>query len=93
MVRSFGAQKVRLNHCSKQALRLRRFLFASAFSLIYLVVLVLFRWQDKIDTTTLAQTFAIVGGLILAFCAMFLSNLNLRFRDPSPRKTNGRSNR
>ncbi len=75
-----GAQRT---HRSKQALRLRRFLFASAFSLIYLVVLVMFRWQGKIDTMTLAQTFAIVGALILAFCAMFLSNLNLRFRDAS----------
>jgi diguanylate cyclase len=68
---------------SKQALRLRRFLFASAFSVLYLVILVVFHSQDKIDSVTLAQASAIVSALILAFCAMFLSGLNLRFPDAS----------
>jgi len=68
---------------SKQALRLRRFLFASAFSVLYLVILVVFHSQDKIDSVTLAQAAAIVSALILAFCAMFLSGLNLRFPDAS----------
>jgi diguanylate cyclase len=68
---------------AKQLLRLRRFLYASAFSLLYLVVLVVFHSQGRIDNPTLAQAFALVGALILAFCAIFLSDLNLRFPDPS----------
>ena len=38
----------------KQRLRLRRFLFASAFSVLYLVVLGVFYTQGKIDRKTLA---------------------------------------
>jgi diguanylate cyclase (GGDEF)-like protein len=68
---------------AKQSLRLRRFLFASAFSGLYLVVLAIFHTQDRIDGPTLLQACAIVGVLILAFCALFLSGQNLRFPDPS----------
>jgi predicted signal transduction protein with EAL and GGDEF domain len=67
----------------KQRLRLRRFLFASAFSVLYLVVLGVFYTQDMIDRRTLAQAFAIVAVLIAGFSAVFRSGLNLRFRDPS----------
>ena len=67
----------------KQQLRLRRFLFASAFSVLYLVVLGIFYTQDMIDRRTLAQAFAIVAVLIAGFSAVFRSGLNLRFADPS----------
>ena len=75
--------KTRVGDPSKQRLRLRRFLFASAFSLLYLVVLGLFLTQGRIDTTTLVQATAVVGVLIVAFSLLFLSGLNLRVADPS----------
>jgi signal transduction histidine kinase/CheY-like chemotaxis protein len=67
----------------KQHLRTRRYLQASAFSLLYLVVLAIFHNQGKIDDATLVEACALVGGLILAFFALFRLGLNLRFRDPS----------
>ena len=67
----------------KQRLRLRRFLFASAFSVLYLVVLGVFYTQGMIDRKTLAQAFALVAVLIVGFSAVFRSGLNLRFPDPS----------
>ena len=67
----------------KQRLRLRRFLVASAFSVLYLVVLAVFRTQDMIDQRTLLQAFALVAVLIAGFSAVFRSGLNLRFPDPS----------
>jgi len=67
----------------KQRLRLRRFLFASAFSVLYLVVLAVFHTQDMIDRSTLLQAVAIVAVLIAMFSAVFKSGLNLRFPDPS----------
>ncbi len=67
----------------KQKLRLRRFLFASAFSVLYLIVLGVFHLQDKIDGATLLQACAIVAMWILVFCGLFGSGLNLRFPDPS----------
>ena len=67
----------------KQRLRVRRFLLASAFSLLYLVVLVAFYTQDKIDRDTLFAACAIVGALIAGFFALFRSGVNLGFRDPS----------
>ena len=68
---------------SKQALRLRRFLFASAFSVLYLIVLAAFHAQGEIDAATLLEACSIVALLIIAFCVMFVSGLNLRFPDPS----------
>ena len=68
---------------SKQRLRLRRFLFASAFSLLYLVVLAVFYTQRQIDGTTLLLACAIVALLIVVFCGLFWSGFNLRFPDPS----------
>ena len=67
----------------KQRLRLRRFLLASAFSLLYLLVLAVFRAQDKLDDTTLIVACAIVGLLIVVFFVLFRLGANLRFADPS----------
>ena len=67
----------------KQRLRLRRFFFASAFSVVYVAVLVLFHTQGKIDRATLLQAVAIIALLLLAFTAVFVSGINLRFADPS----------
>jgi diguanylate cyclase len=68
---------------SRQRLRLRRFLFASAFSLLYLVVLAVFHTQGRIDAVTLVRACAAVAALIMAFCVLFVTGLNLRFPDPS----------
>lgn len=67
----------------KQSLRLRRFLFASAFSVLYLIVLGIFHTQGRIDRETLLQACAVVAVFILAFCLLFRTGLNLRFPDPS----------
>ena len=67
----------------RQQLRIRRFVLASAFSLIYLVVLGVFFTQQKIDRVTLFAACAIVAGLIVVLYAVFRSGLNLRLRDPS----------
>ena len=67
----------------KQRLRLRRFLLASAFSMLYLAVLAIFYTQDKIDGETLLTAYAIVAAFILLFFALFRLGLNLRFPDPS----------
>jgi diguanylate cyclase (GGDEF)-like protein len=67
----------------KQGLRLRRFLLASVFSLLYLVVLTVFYTQDKIDRETLFQSYALVAALILVFFSLFRLGINLRFPDPS----------
>jgi diguanylate cyclase (GGDEF)-like protein len=75
--------ETQVGDASKQRLRLRRFLSASAFSTLYLVVLGLFLTQGRIDAATFVQAAAIVGALIAAFSALFLSGLNLRVADPS----------
>lgn len=67
----------------KQGLRLRRFLLASAFSVLYLVVLVVFYTQDKISGATLIEAHAIVVLFILFFYGLFRLRMNLRFADPS----------
>ena len=67
----------------KQDLRLRRFLLASAFSVLYLAVLLVFYSQGRIDRDTLIEAHAIVAGLIVFFFAMFRLRLNVRFPDPS----------
>jgi diguanylate cyclase len=68
---------------SRQRLRLRRFLLASTFSLLYLLVLAVFFTQDKLDRDTLAEACAIVAALILGLLGVFRFGLNLRFPDPS----------
>ena len=67
----------------KQRLRLRRFLLAAAFSMLYLAVLAIFYAQDKIDGDTLLTAYAIVAAFILFFFGLFRLGLNLRFPDPS----------
>jgi diguanylate cyclase len=67
----------------KQHLRLRRFLLASAFSVLYLLVLVLFCAQDKVDRKTLFEACAIVATVISVLLIVFRLGLNLRFPDPS----------
>ena len=68
----------------KQGLRLRRFLLASAFSVLYLLVLAIFYTQDKIDRETLLEACAIVAALILVFFGLFRLGLNLRFARSEP---------
>jgi len=67
----------------KQELRLRRFLFASAFSVLYVGVLAVFYTQDKVDHETFVEACAISTGFILVFFGLFRLGLNLRFADPS----------
>jgi signal transduction histidine kinase/CheY-like chemotaxis protein len=67
----------------KQRLRLHRFLLASTFSMLYVVVLSIYYTQEKIDRDTLIAAFAIVVAAIAAFFGVFRSRLNLRFPDPS----------
>lgn len=73
----------RTRHAAKQHLRLRRFLFASMFSLVYLVVLALFYAQDKVDRDTFSEACVIVATSIIAFFCFFRLGINLRFPDPS----------
>ena len=67
----------------KQRLRLRSFSQASIFSLLYLLVLIIFYTQHKIDGTTLREACAIVVSMIVGFFFVFKGGLNLRFPDPS----------
>jgi diguanylate cyclase (GGDEF)-like protein len=67
----------------KQRLRLRRFLQASIFSVLYLLVLAIFYTQDKVDGETLFEACAIVATVIFGFFIVFRLELNLRFPDPS----------
>src|SRR5947209_5535967 len=66
-----------------QRLRLNRFLLASAFSMLYLVVLVLFHSQGKVDLDTLVEACAIVVAVTGVLFSVFRLGLNLRFPDPS----------
>src|ERR1700722_11641577 len=67
----------------KQQLRLRRFLQASIFSVLYLLVLIIFYTQDKVDRETLFEACAIVSTVIFGFFIVFRLGLNRRFPDPS----------
>ena len=67
----------------KQHLRLRRFMLASIFSVLYLLVLAIFYTQGKVDRGTLFETCAIVATVIGGFFVVFSLRLNLRFPDPS----------
>ena len=66
-----------------QRIRFRRFLLASTFSAVYLVVLAIFHTQGKVDRETLVQASAIAAAAVLVFLVLFRSGLNLRFNDPS----------
>jgi len=67
----------------KQQLRLRRFLLASRFSALYLVVLLVFYTQNKADGETVGEACAIVALWIFVFFLLFRLGINLRFADPS----------
>jgi len=67
----------------KQRLRVRRFLLASAFSMLYIAVLFVFRMFAKIDDATLVKACAMVAAMILLFFGLFALRLNARFADPS----------
>jgi diguanylate cyclase len=67
----------------KQQLRLRRFLQASIFSVLYLLVLTIFYSQNKVDRETLFGACTIVAAIIVGFLIVFRLGLNLRFSDPS----------
>lgn len=67
----------------KQRLRLRRFMLASIFSILYPLVLALFYTQGKVDGETLFQTCVIVATVICGFFVVFRLGLNLRLPDPS----------
>ena len=67
----------------KQDLRVRRFLLASAFSVLYLAVLLVFYSQGRIDRQTLLEAHGIVAVLIGVFYGIFRLRLNIRFADPS----------
>jgi diguanylate cyclase (GGDEF)-like protein len=62
---------------------MRRYLLASGFSLVYLVVLFLYHWEGLVATDTLVRASVLVTSLIAVFYAVFRSGLNLRMRDPS----------
>ena len=66
-----------------QRIRFRRFLLASTFSAVYLVVLAIFHTQGKVDRETLFQASAIAVAAVIVFLVLFRSGLNLRFPDPS----------
>ena len=68
---------------AKQRLRVNRFLLASGFSIVYLLVLVPFHLQGQVDRETLVLASALVVVLIAAFFGAFRLGLNLRFADPS----------
>jgi diguanylate cyclase len=68
---------------SKQQLRVRRFLLASAFSVLYLAVLFAFQLLDKVDVATFVAACGMVAAMIVLFFGLFRLGLNLRFRDPS----------
>ena len=68
---------------SKQRLRLRRFVQASIFSVLYVLVLAIFYTQDKVDHKTLFEACTIVATIIFGFFIVFRLGLNLRFPDPS----------
>ncbi len=67
----------------KQRLRLRRFSQAAIFSILYLLMLVIFYSQNKIDRATLIEACTIVVSTIVTFFLIFKSGINLRFPDPS----------
>lgn len=67
----------------KQSLRLRRFLLASGFSVLYIGVLLAYYAEDKLDHETLLEACAITLGFMILFYCVFRLGLNLRFPDPS----------
>lgn len=67
----------------RQALRIRRYLLASGFSLSYLFVLWFYHSQGMLARETLIEAGILVVSLIAVFYIVLRSGLNLRLRDPS----------
>ena len=67
----------------RQRIRMRRFAFASMFSILFVGVLTVFYAQDKIDGETLAHAAVFVFAFIVAFFFIFRTGINLRLSDPS----------
>ena len=67
----------------RQRIRIRRFAFASVFSMLFIAVLTVFYTQDKVDGATLIHAAVFVFAFIVAFFGLFRTGLNLRFPDPS----------
>ena len=67
----------------RQRIRMRRFAFASVFSILFIGVLAVFYAQDKMDGETLAHAALFVIAFIVAFFFIFRTGINLRFSDPS----------
>jgi diguanylate cyclase (GGDEF)-like protein len=53
------------------------------FSVLYLIVLIVFYTQGKVDRETLLEACTIVATAILGFFGVFRTGINLRFPDPS----------
>jgi diguanylate cyclase (GGDEF)-like protein len=66
-----------------QRLRLRRFVLASLFAGMYLLVLAIFWTQGKVGGDTLIEAGVMAGAILFVFYGVFRSGLNLRFADPS----------
>jgi len=74
---------VTLDPKERQRLRLHRLLLASTASALYVVALVAFYTQGKIDRSTLLLAGAFVAAFILLFFILFRYRINLRSSDPS----------
>ncbi len=62
---------------------MRRFAFASVFSIAFVGVLTAFYAQNKVDGDTLVHAALFVFAFIVAFFFIFRTGINLRFSDPS----------
>ena len=74
---------VTLDPKERQRLRLQRFLLASTVSALYVVTLIAFYTQGKIDRPTLLQAGALVAAFVVVFFILFRFRINLRSSDPS----------
>jgi hypothetical protein len=64
----------------RQRIRMRRFAFASVFSIVFVGVLTVFYAQDKIDGDTLPHAALFVFAFIVAFFFIFRTGINLPIR-------------
>src|SRR5258706_7652929 len=67
----------------RQRIRMRRFAFASTFSILFVGVLAVFYTQHMIDGKTLLSAALLVLVFVVAFFFIFRTGANLRFSDPS----------
>jgi diguanylate cyclase len=67
----------------KQVIRISRVMLACGYSVLYLISLALFFWQDKVSGRILLHTFVAVIVLIAGFYGVFRFNLNKKFADQS----------